>query len=207
MATQKPTPEEKLFAVIQGGPHPPLRPRARAGSLSGIGALLVRVGPLDLPRANQLFTIMVIGFAVAFIVNLLPMTWPHADRLMEQAKSHGTPSTMAAPLEGMKSVEESIQLMQANDPFHVGSASVESQASSPETQEPSAQQRAQDALKDLKIVGISWDPADSTVMIEQLSDHQTHFLKVGNIIGVFTVKDILQDRVILRAGDHDFELY
>ena len=206
MATQRPTPEEKLFAVIQGGSHPPLRPRARAGSLSGIGALLVRVGPLDLPRANQLFTIMVIGFAVAFIVNLLPMTWPHADRLMAQAQHQVKPFTIAAPLEGMRPVEELLQRMHANDPFHLGSAPVEP-PSPQDTQEPSPQQRTQEALKDLKIVGISWGLTDSTVMVEQLSDHQTHFLKVGNTIGVFTVKEILQDRVILRVGEHDFELF
>ena len=207
MAGSKPTPEEKLFAVIQGAAHPPLRSRAQAVSLAGFGSQLrTLIGPLDLPRVNQGLTGLLVLVAVWCLINPLLMR-PRLDRLLEQAKLRATPFAIAPPLQGLRPFEDYTQLMQQKDPFRVGELAVVTQGPLPDETPPvPAQPDYQGALAKLKLVGIAWGP-EPTVMIEETATQQTHFLKPGSSIGPFTVKEILPTRVILRVGEQDFELF
>ena len=205
--TQKPTPEEKLFAVIQGAQHPPLRSRAQALSLAGMGARMSSlIGPLDLPRVNQLLMGVIGVLGLMCVVNPLLMQ-PQLDRLMEGAHLRATPFTITPPLQGFKSSQEYVDLIRDKNPFRVEEPVVARQASPTETAPVSPPQPDfQSALSNLKLVGISWGP-DPTVMIEETETKQTHFLKPGSTVGPFTIKEILPNRVILRAGDKDYELF
>lgn len=55
------------------------------------------------------------------------------------------------------------------------------------------------------LVGISWG-AEPTAMVEDKADKKTYFLKRGDEIKRFRVKDILEDRVILLYDGNELEL-
>jgi len=44
-------------------------------------------------------------------------------------------------------------------------------------------------------------------MVEQVSQQTTHVLKAGDPLGPFTVKEVLEDRVILQIGTEELELF
>lgn len=203
MDTKKPTPEETLFAVIQGKPHAPLRARAPALSVALVRRQLTAfIGPLELPRINRLLAAAAALLGVSCLVTPL-LTQPSLDRLMNQANAESVPFVIAAPLEGMKPLADYSQVLREKDPFRVGETPA---AGEPSVEPPPRPSQLQDALADLKLVGISWGD-DPTVMIEEHSTRQTHFLKTGHTIGPFTVHEILRDRVTLRADGQDLELF
>lgn len=206
MELKKPTPEEKLFAVIQGEPHASLRPRSPAASLALVRRQLTAlIGPLELPRINRLLSLVVVGLGVLCLLAPLVMQ-PQLERFVNQANAQSTPFVIAKPLQGVKPLADYSQLLQEQDPFRLaGAAGGERSPASPATQAPSTPQ-FQDALADLKLVGISWS-SDPTVMIEELSTRETRFLRPGQTVGPFTIKEILPDRVILRAGGQELELF
>ncbi len=118
MATQKPTPEEKLFAVIQGAKTPPIRGRSSALSIAGVGQrVLAAVGPMDLPRVNQALTLgmALLGACAAGQLVLRPSV----DRLMARSEQP-PPFRIAAPLEGLRPLDEYLPRVLEQDPFRVG---------------------------------------------------------------------------------------
>ena len=207
MATQKPTPEEKLFAVIQGAQHPPLRARAQALSLASVGVRLsTLIGPLDLPRVNQALAMVIGILGLICVVNPMLMQ-PRLDRLMEEAHLRAKPFAITPPLQGLKSSQDYADMVRDKNPFRVEEPAVASHETPPEpTPVTPPQPDFQAALSNVKLVGISWSP-DPTAMIEESETKQTHFLKRGSTLGPFTIKEILPNRVILRVGDKDFELF
>ena len=203
MDTKKPTPEETLFAVIQGKPHAPLRARAPALSVALVRRQLAAfIGPLELPRVNRLLAVVVAVLGISCLIAPL-LTQPSLDRLMNQANAQSVPFVIAEPLEGMKPLADYSQALREKDPFRVEGTPA---AGEPSVESPPRPSQLQSALTDLKLVGISWGD-EPTVMIEEQSTHQTHFLKTGHTIGPFTVHEILRDRVMLRAGGQDMELF
>ena len=203
----KPTPEEKLFAVIQGAKYPSVRGAAHALSLASVSAQAKAwVRTWDLPRANQALAVLVGGLALWCVATPLFMR-SNIDRLIDMAKRSTPPFTIAAPLEGLHSSEEYAQLIQSQDPFHVGTTTHAAETSPAETppQRP-AEPDFSTTLQQLKLVGVSWVP-DPIAMVEDTTTHQTNFLKLGATIGPFTVKEILPNHVILHAGDKDYELF
>ena len=207
MAPQKSTPEEKLFAVIQGAKHPPVRSRVQALSLASVGAILKTLtDSLDLSRINQALTVVIGILAGVCVLNPLVMH-PRLDRLLAQAAQQMVPFEIGPPLEGLRSTETTVQFIQDHDPFHISppAGTPSAAAASEESPEPAAP-NYQAALQDFKLVGISWG-ADPTAMIEQQSTHQTFFLRPGQVVGPFTVKAVSPNRVTLHAGDQDFELF
>ena len=206
MAVQKSTPEEKLFAVIQGAAKiSPLRARAQALSLNRLGATLAALlGPINLPRVNRfLFIVMILlGLWCALTPFLMA---PGVERLMREATQQIHPFAIRPPLEGLKPTEQYVQLIQERDPFRLEAARqapISSAAQPPAPQGPAPS----DLVKDFKLVGISWSP-EPVAMIEQVSSKQSSFLKAGDRLGSATVKEILQDRVILRIGEENVELF
>ncbi len=197
MAAQKTTPEEKLFAVIQGAAAP--SPRARAQTLS-IGAVFSQaqgaLSSIDLPRVNQalLIAIALLG-AFALVAPLLMQ--PQMDHVLQEAAKQSVPFVMAPPLEGLSSADESVQRMRTQDPFRVGEAIPAAPGAILGLPPPGSDARS--LLADFRLVGISRG-AVTTVMVEQISQNKTSILKVGDQIGQFTVKEILADRVILQVG-------
>jgi len=206
MAAQKTTPEEKLFAVIQGAAAP--SPRARAQTLS-IGAVFSQaqgaLSSIELPRVNQalLIAIALLG-AFALIAPLLMQ--PQMDHVLQQAAKQSVPFLMEPPLQGLKTTEDVVQLMRSQDPFHVGDTlpGAAPAAGLPPAVSPPAD--SHQLLADLRLVGISFG-AVPTAMIEQTSQQKTNVLKAGEQVGQFTVKEIQRDRVILQLGDQDLELF
>ncbi len=199
MAAQKPTPEEKLFAVIQGAKQPPLRKPVQALSLAGIRSNLVSlIGPFDLPRVNQLLTGVVAIFGVLCLVGPFLMT-PSMSRLMAQVQ-RPPPPFVTAPFEGLRPLEAYLQGITTQDPFRVGAAP----HVGPQPVETPSAPDPRTLLKDLQLVGISFGE-EPVAMIER--QKQTYFLRAGETLGEFTVKEILKDRVILHIGTKDLELF
>lgn len=201
--TQKPTPEEKLFAVIQGAPQASPRARAQALSLSTITThLQAMLQQADLPRINHALSMLIVALAIWCVLSPLVFR-PRVDRVLKQATRYLAPFVIAPPLEGLKASHDYIGLMRAKDPFRVGDAAA---AKSPTTVAAAPAPNAQALLSDFKLVGI----AKGTVpraMIEQVSQQTTHVLKAGDPLGPFTVKEVLEDRVILQHGTQELELF
>lgn len=201
MATSKPTPEEKLFAVIQGAAQKPLRGKPRALSLATVAARLsMLIGPVDLPRINQGLAVLIGGLALACVSNPLMMR-PRVDRLLGRIEPRGAP-VIPAPLQGLKTLEAYLGTMGAQDPFRIGeqplAVSPDQAATAPAHADPKT------LLGDAKLVGISFGE-NPTAMVEQ--QKQTFFLKPGDVLGQLTVKEILKDHVVFRSGDQDVELF
>lgn len=64
--------------------------------------------------------------------------------------------------------------------------------------------KLQELTKDLSLVGIYWG-THPEVMIEDTAGKKTYFLKKGEEIKGIKIKNILEDRVILRYGDEEME--
>lgn len=201
MTPPQPTPEEKLFAVIQGAKGSSLRARSGERSLGKIGARLwTAVGPLDLTRVNQALMGLLGMLALLCLIQPLVMR-PRVSRLIHKTRELRVPLA-PPPLEGLRPLDEYVQTVAQADPFRVGETPFAPPpvATPPET--PAID--PQTLTSGLKLVGISWG-AEPVAMIEQ--GEQTHVLKAGQQLGEITVKDILQDRVLLRIGGQDVELF
>ena len=199
--TQKPTPEEKLFAVIQGAQAASPRARAHAVSLATVTSQLQAIlRQADLPRINRALSAFIVVLTVWCAINPFLLR-PRIDRVLKQATRYLAPFVIAPPLEGLKASNDYIARMRANDPFRVGDAPTRLPAA---TALPAAATQA--LLADLKLVGIA-KGAVPHAMIEQVSQQTTHVLKAGDPIGPFTVKEVLEDRVILQAGTQELELF
>lgn len=191
----KPTPEEKLFAVIQGAKAQPLRGPGRRGR-----TVAKVIAAVDLPQVNQALTIATIVMGFATLHPLIQR--PRLGRLLENA-SPAAGFRIVGPLDGLRALDVYLPAILGQDPFRVGTVSPE-QLAGPETPAAPAEPDPGTLLSNLRLVGISSGPLP-TAMIEQ--DQQTYFLRPGDAIGSFTVKEIFPDRVILRAGDRDLELF
>lgn len=196
MAGSKPTPEEKLFSIIQGANASPIRRRSGA-SLGQVGARVAALAvSMDMPRVNQLLLAMAVALGFLCLTTPLVMR-PQVDRLLARepvsVKPFSTP-----PLEGLRAPAAYLEPLLQADPFRIGpEAHPPATASAPRV-DPASQ------LGELKLVGIAWG-VEPVAMIEQ--SRQTYFLKRGEPIGPAIVKEILQDRVILTVGDRDVELF
>jgi len=74
------------------------------------------------------------------------------------------------------------------------------QAEKPEVKK----KRLQEMVKDLSLVGISWDK-EPVAMIEDKKEKTTYFLKKGQTINKLKIEDILKDRVILSFEEEKIE--
>ena len=201
MAAQKPTPEEKLFAVIQGAAS--ASPRARTQTLSFVTVVSQAQGllrHLDLPRINQALLVAIALLGAFALVGPLVMQ-PQMDHVLQEAAKHSAPFVIAPPLEGLSGSEESVQRMRTQDPFRVG----ETVLTKSMPGQPPQVADAQSLLAGFRLVGISRG-AVTTVMVEQVSQNKTSVLKVGDQMDQFTVKEILADRVIFQVGSGPQEL-
>lgn len=205
MAAPKPTPEEKLFAVIQGAKASPIRGKAATASLSGFwSGIAAFIGPLDLVRINRILVALMVmlGFfaAVPFLLQ------PSVDRLISSVPVRPPVAVPAAPLEGLKPLDEYLPAFLESDPFHVGppAASVNPTVQQQQVQQQQAQQDLKAIVAKLHLVGISWGESPMA-MIEQ--EQQTYFVKRGEKLGDLTIKEILQDRVIIKKDEQEEQLF
>ena len=205
MMVAKSTPEEKLFAVIQGAKPGHPRAHAQAISLANLGPqLLAWLRPMDLPRINRLLVAAAVVLLAVCLIFPLVMR-PQVERVMARAEAKQVAFSMPPPLDGLRPPEVYVQTMMLKDPFRV---------SEPPLIPPQAKQvepgpsspGAQALLSDLRLVGIAWGE-DPMAMIEEQSTKQTHFLRTDDMLGTFTIREILEDRVILQYGTQEVELY
>lgn len=201
MPPSKPTPEEKLFAVIQGAQQQPLRRRPQAMSLAQAGSRLTSiVTAMDLPQVNQALMGVVGALALLCLLNPLMMR-PRVDRLLSRIEPRGA-TVIPAPLEGLRALETYLETMARQDPFRIGARPLA--AASVSTPEIPARVDPKTLLGNAKLVGIAFGDVPMA-MVEQ--QQQTYFLKVGDALGSLTVKEILKDRVVFEAGEDVVELF
>ncbi len=208
MAAEKPTPEERLFAIIRGATHPPLRRAESPGARPWDGLLTALRGPWNLSRVNRLLTTLVVLLGAGTIGSWFVR--PSTDRFVAtaEAQAAATPLTLTPPPSGPPPTEAFVARMQARDPFKLEPPPPPPEPAAPPTPPPPPPPPPidQQALDDLRLVGISWDP-EPLAMIEQVKTQQTHFLRVGDPIGPFRVQSILANHVILRQGEQTVELF
>lgn len=195
-----PTPEEKLFAVIQGASPSPLKPRRAPFSWQRAGSDLARqLATLDLPKINR--ALIVAAALLGALCLLQPLVfWPRVDRLLNDAPAPVTPTFMP-PLQGLKPLDSYVEIMTAQDPFRIGESPVTAGASAAIAPLPID---PRSLVADMKIVGISWSE-QPIAMIEQRG--QTFVVKQGEAIGNATVKEVQKDRVLFTINGHDVELF
>ena len=73
----------------------------------------------------------------------------------------------------------------------------------------SAEQTVYDIAKNLKLTGLAWVPdsdEEKMTMIEDSDSGITYFLREGEEISSFSVKDILNDSVVLRYDNSGEEI-
>jgi type II secretory pathway component PulC len=70
----------------------------------------------------------------------------------------------------------------------------------------SGDQRLHKLAEDLTLVGISWNQEQPLAMIEDKQEQKTYFLRQGESIGEFQIKQILKNKVILNFEGQDLEL-
>ena len=204
MATQKPTPEEKLFAVIQGAQQASPRARAQTVSLATVSAQVqTLLRGVELPRVNRALSMGVIGLGAWCVLSPLLLR-PRMDRVLTQVTKYLAPFVIAPPLDGLKPSDEYVTLMRTSDPFRVGDAAAKSRPATAASAPATANAKA--LLADFKLVGISRGVV-LQAMVEQVSQQTTHVLKAGDPLGPFTVKEVLEDRVILQIGTEELELF
>lgn len=202
-----PTPEEKLFAVIQGAKHKPLR-RPSSPSLAELAARLRgAAASLDVPKVNQALLVLMVPLGAWCALGPFLMR-PSSEQLLAHAKQQVTPFLIAPPQDGLRPAEESAQLLRSHDLFGVGEPPPPQPVAPPAPPGPPqmSPMQAPQLLADLRLVGIARG-TEPTAMVEQISDKSTHVLRVGDAIAGFTVKAILDDRVVLDAGGQEVELF
>ena len=200
MATVKPTPEEKLFSVIQGAKATPLRGK---GSKKTIGQLARQawelLAALDLPRINQLLTGLIIVLCLGLAVQFF--TQPNIDQLIANSEAP-EPFRIDPPLQGLKPLDDYLPKVLEQDPFRVGQVQPQPPAQPGEQAESRPDPKA--LVANMRLVGISLGEVP-TAMIEM--EKQTYFLKPGDAIGAVTVKEIQKDHVILKSGEQEVDLF
>ena len=194
------TPEERLFAVIQGKEHSPVQQRLKTPWRGEVGRRVRSlIGSLDLERGNQLLFVVAIVLGLWCVFNPVIMR-PTIDAILKGSNAHLEPLVMASPVEGVKALEEYQQVLRIADPFRLASSSVSGPRGS--TQDPSD---LKTRLGDVHLVGISLG-GTPTAMIEDRRAQRTQFVAQGDQVGELRVKEILDDRVILEHGSEQLEL-
>ena len=86
MSPTEPTPEERLFAVIQGTHHSGARAKGRTLSLAGVSSVAsALIGPLDLPRVNRVLIGVVIALTALCLASPVMMR-PQIGRVLRRAR-------------------------------------------------------------------------------------------------------------------------
>lgn len=198
MATPKPTPEEKLFAVIQGAQAAPIRGRAQAFSLAQVRQTLeALVRACNVPRINQGLLVLILGLG-AWCLLAPVLMHPSVERVINQTSQYPAPF-VTAPLSGLRPVEEYVESMAQHDPFRIGERPVQSATATTDAQpDPRA------LVAELKLVGIAFGD-QPVAMVEEHG--QTHVLQVGDTLRQMTVKDIFKDRVVFQVDDQEIPLF
>lgn len=198
MATAKPTPEEKLFAVIQGAHAIPIRGRSQPFSLARLREMATKLlRACDVPRINQGLLVLMFGLG-AWCLLAPVLMHPSVERIIKQTSQYPAPF-VTPPLSGLRPVEEYVESMAQHDPFRVGERPVQSATGTTATPpDPRA------LVADLKLVGIAFSD-QPVAMVEE--HEQTHVLKVGDTLRQMTVKEIFKDRVVFQIDDQDIPLF
>ncbi len=210
------TPEEQLLKLMKKGDEAEntkfsrrRKPFLNFGNLKGlrysltkgIGRLLTRLSnglrEPNLKALNKIFfilSVVLLGYSVAGFVFGRPDIKEvyEKSRLMEWKQSGQ---------EAISDVRPFLHYLEVVRRRNIFSPIVLKEAEKPEAKK----KRLQEMVKDLSLVGISWDK-EPVAMIEDKKAKKTYFLKKGQKINKFKIEDILKDRVILRFGGEKIEL-
>ena len=210
------TPEEQLLKLMKKGDEAEntkfsrrRKPFLNFGNLKGlrysltkgIGRLLTRLSnglrEPNLKALNKIFfilSVVLLGYSVAGFVFGRPDIKEvyEKSRLMEWKQSGQ---------EAISDVRPFLHYLEVVRRRNIFSPIVLKEAEKPEVKK----KRLQEMVKDLSLVGISWDK-EPVAMIEDKKAKKTYFLKKGQKINKFKIEDILKDRVILSFGGEKIEL-
>lgn len=153
----------------------------------------------DIKMINNFLFLGMLSLAVYFVLSF-SFSMRNLKKMpnLELSPSQAIGETNVPDLAGLKrGVSYYAEKVMKRDWFKMGQRNVAP------TKGPS--DRALEAVKHLKLVGISWSD-NPDVMIEDAKALRTFFVKRGQMIGDVKVEAIFKDRVILSVAGEDIEL-
>ena len=215
MAKPRPTPEEQLLDLIEKGGEGPetaqfKRKRRFRLSFSGLRLFFERgIGQLfhrlkaglkepNLKVLNKVFLVISIIILACSVVDFV-FGRPNIEGIYERIKPIKAMQAEAALVqEETRPFLHYLEMVRRRNIF--GPIELK-----PKAEPEDKKKTLQDLVKDLSLVGISWEE-EPIAMIEDKSANKTYFLKTGDLINKFKVDEILKDKVILRLGEETIDL-
>lgn len=168
----------------------------RFGEFLKAGGLKINIQTL-----NIVLAFVVLALVVVFVVNLW-LSIAHLNKKLDLAveaqKSAGSQASQVSSF--LKAASYYLEKARGRDIFSLGVKKM------PFTQTMTPSDRAVEATKHLRLVGISWSD-DPDVMIEDTKTNRTLFLKKGKMIdNEVKVEAVFKDKIIVSYGGEELEL-
>jgi len=198
MAKPRLTPEEQLLKLIEKGEGLKARKSLQITWLTFRNRLNNLKRP-DLRALNKVFLVVCILLLVYSITDFA-FNRPNMKALYQQGELGKTALAEDAPeAQGHQPVLHYVEMVRRRNAF--------SPITLAESEEAlSGDQTLRKMAEDLSLVGISWHQQQPLAMIEDKNANKTYFLKQGDTIKSFKIKQILKNSVILSFEDETLEL-
>ena len=220
MAKDKPTAEEQLLNLIEGGGGPQnLRSKRKKNSwlsflsfsqlasllsslIRFLGEQLVRLkNAIREPNLKVWNKVLTVSVALAFIYLSADFIFRRLDisQIIKKMSTVKKRDFKEVPLPETRPFLYYLEMVQRRDIF------LPVRLKTLVNPDDEAKKALSALLKELKLVGISWGE-DPQVIIEDAKDGKTYFLKTGDTIGSFKIDVILKDKVILDSDGQKMDL-
>ena len=220
MAKNKPTPEEQLLNLIEDGEGPGSLSLKRKKpsplsfiSLNALSAIFARLrlavkdwliqlkGGIDEPNLKAWNKVLAVAAVILFVYLSADFTLRRLDikqftKKVSAEKGRSFQQNVTADVRPFLYYLEMVQRRDIFSPVKLISA---------ENPADEAKKAMATLMKNLKLVGISWG-SEPQVIIEDMKDNKTYFLKTGESVSGFKIDVILRDKVILEFDGQKMEL-
>jgi hypothetical protein len=153
---------------------------------------------LNIKLINNLLFVCIFILTFYFIHNFIS-SFKKINNIDFPIASSVSPGATSQDVAVFKAISFYIPKIEKRDIFKMGPRS------SPEYVVEVISSKAAEATKNLRLVGISWSD-DPDVMIEDIKQAKTFFVKKGQMLGDVKVESIAKDKVILRYGEESIEM-
>jgi len=213
MAQDNLTPEEKLLKIIEnpqterrkvpggGIPRGP-SPKGEAGAwFKKLRIDKNTIKNISLKTVNKMVLALCAIFTVFFIFDFVMLGSSSAKKLSRITAEAATPEVKEKKMKFQEvNLVDAITLSKRHNIF-----SFLPPAASSITQISTMPLEVEQAINNLKLVGIIWSNNPQAI-IEDSKEQKTYLLNAGDKISILYIKKILRDRVILGKDDQEWEL-
>jgi len=222
MAEGRITPEKELLNLIEGsknndtGQASKIALKRKVNSFLSFGAAIGRLSffkdylkgavkgkrfYLDIKATNRILAFCIVTLIAFFIANFVGSLMNSKKLLnLEFNVASAQPPLNFPDVSALKPASYYLENAKTRNIF-----SLVAETGSKENEIQAARAKIAELLQNLKLVGISWSD-DPDIIIEDTKKKQAFFLKKGQNINEFTIKDVYKDRVVLSYGQENVEL-